>query len=250
MPLPQCPNGFYSYTIRPGDYLWLIARRLHTTVEEITAANPGIDAGNLMIGQTIHIPNRCSPEPAQPLSGGISRAEQTLSNQMRLLWEQHIYWTRMAILSTIFGSPDEKAVVDRLLQNPKDFEAALSPYYGEDNAAKFAELFTAHLTIAAELVQAAKAGDSAAADDAEKRWYANADQIAAFLGEINPNWSAQNWQKMLYDHLAMTKTEAVELLAQKYEDSIDTFDNIEQQALEMADMMTQGITKQFPRSFR
>ncbi|MEA4973339.1 MAG: acetylglutamate kinase [Candidatus Metalachnospira sp.] len=141
-------------------------------------------------------------------------------------------------------------MTNRLLRNPKDFEAALIPYYGEDIAAEFAELLTSHLTIAAELIKAAIANDSAAVDDAERQWYTNADQIAAFLSSINPYWSEQEWQKMLYDHLAMTKTEAVDILTQKYSDSINEFENIEQQALAMADMMTQGIVKQFPQYFR
>lgn len=168
---------------------------------------------------------------------------------MRLLWEQHVYWTRLFLLSTVFGLPDTELVTKRLLQNPKDFEAALKPFYGEDIAAKFEGLFTNHLTIAAELVNAAKAGDSVAAADAEKRWYANADEIAAFFGSINPYWSAQEWQKMLYDHLAMTKTEAVDLLTQKYEDGISIFELIEQEALMMADAMVQGLVKQFPQNF-
>ncbi len=181
---------------------------------------------------------------------GISKAEQTLSNHMRLLWEQHVYWTRMAVLSTVFGLPDVEFVTNRLLRNPKDFEAALRPFYGEDIAAQFAALLTTHLEIAGELVQAAKAGDSAAAADAEKRWYANADQIAAFLDSINPYWSEQEWQKLLHDHLAMTKTEAVDIITQKYVDSINVFENIEQEALVMADLMTQGIVKQFPQYFK
>lgn len=126
----------------------------------------------------------------------------------------------------------------------------MKPFYGENIAAVFAELFTRHLTIAAELVNAARAGDSAAVADAERRWYANADEIAAFLSNINPYWSVQEWQKMLYNHLAMTKAEAVAILTQKYEDSINIFGNIEQEALMMADAMTRGLTRQFPQNFR
>lgn len=248
--MPPCPAGTYPYTIRSGDSLWLIAQRFHTTIQEIAAANPGLNVNNLYIGQVICIPQRSGQMPVQPTPAGISKTEQMLSNHMRLLWEQHVYWTRMVILSIAFGLPDAEFVTNRLLRNPKDFEAVLRPLYGEDIAAKFAELFTNHLTIAAELVKAAKAGDGAAAADAEKRWYANADQIAALLGSINPYWSAQEWQKMLYNHLAMTKAEAVDILTQKYADSISTFESIEQQALAMADMMTQGIVKQFPSYFR
>ena len=248
--MPQCPTGAYSYTIQSGDSLWLIAQRFHTTIREIASLNPGLNTSNLFVGQTIRIPNKSCLKPMRPPFRGIGGATQILSNQMRLLWEQHIYWTRMAILSMTFGLPDTEAVINRLLQNPKDFESVLTQYYGKDIAAKFAELFTSHLTIAAELVKAAKAGNRAAAADAEKRWYANADQIADFLGGINPYWSAQEWRKMLYDHLAMTKTEAVDILTQKYEDSISVFENIEQEALEMSDMMTQGIAKQFYQYFR
>lgn len=248
--MPSCPAEPYAYTIRPGDSLWSIAQRFHTTIQEIASANPRLNVNNLRIGQTICIPRRYSPMPAQPFAGDISKAKQTLSNHMRLLWEQHVYWMRMVILSMALGLPDTEIVTNRLLRNPKDFEAALRPFYGEGIAGEFAELFTSHLAIAAELVQAAKANDSTAADDAEKRWYANADQIAAFLGRINPYWSAQEWKKMLYSHLAMTKAEAVDILTQKYTDSINMFENIEQEALAMADMMTQGIVKQFPQFFR
>ena len=250
MHMTSCPAAPHPYTIRSGDSLWSIAQRFHMTVQELASANHGLDANNLSIGQTICIPHRYSKMPAQPFAGGTGKAEQTLGNHMRLLWEQHVYWTRMVILSMAFGLPDTKAVTNRLLRNPKDFAAALRPFYGEDTAAKFAELFTSHLAIAAELVTAAKANDRAAAADAEKRWYANADQIAAFLGGINRYWSAEEWRRMLHDHLAMTKTEAVDLLTQKYEDSIIVFENIEQEALAMADRMIQGIVKQFPQQFR
>ncbi|SHO46751.1 LysM peptidoglycan-binding domain-containing protein [Anaerocolumna xylanovorans] len=233
----SCPTGTYPYKIQSGDSLWLIAQRYHTTIQEIAAVNSGIDMNNLYIGQII-----CIPE-------GYDTYLMILSNHMRLLWEQHVYWTRLVILSMVFGLPDTELVTNRLLRNAKDFEAALIPFYGEAVAAKFAELFTSHLTIAAELVQAAKDNNSTAAADAEMRWYANADQIAAFLGSINPYWSDEEWQSMLYDHLAMTKEEAVYLLTKNYEDSIAVFENIEQEALDMADMMTQGIVRQFPQYF-
>jgi hypothetical protein len=45
----------------------------------------------------------------------------------------------------------------------------------------------AHLVLAAQLVKDAKAGNSQAGEEAEKKWYANADEIAALLSSINPN---------------------------------------------------------------
>lgn len=168
-----------------------------------------------------------------------------LRDSLRMLWQQHVYWTRLFIVSAAFSLPDLDPVTKRLLRNPKDFEEALKPFYGNEKAARFDVLLTNHLTIAAELVKAAKAGDSNAAADAEKRWYANADDIAAFLASINPFWSESEWRAMLYEHLALTKTEAVNMLTKKYAESISTFDAIEKQALGMADTMVSGMARQF-----
>ncbi len=191
--------------------------------------------------------------PSRVLGGRwrrISQAHLDLNNMLRLLWEQHVWWTRSFIISVAANLPDLNVVTARLLRNPRDFQAALEPLYGPEIAAEFARLLTDHLTIAAELVQAAKAGDAARAADAERRWYLNADEIACFLARINPFWSAEEWRAMLHEHLALTKDEAVAYLTGKYEQSIQIFDQIELQALEMADVMTEGIVRQFPRRFR
>lgn len=249
--MPLCPAGTFLYTIRPGDSLWLIAQQFHTTIYAIASINQGIDINNLYVGQEICVPtgsesNTPSPYPAPMV---ISIAEANLNNHLRMLWEQHVFWTRLTILSLVFDLPDVDLVTNRLLQNPKDFEALLKPLYGNTVASEFSNLFTNHLVIAAELVKAAKAGDNTAAADAEKRWYANADEIAAFLASINPYWSQDDWKSMLYEHLALTKTEAVDMLSRNYSDGISTFDEIERQALEMADVMTNGIVNQFPDLF-
>lgn len=52
----QCPQGSFSYTIRPGDTLFILAQRFNTTVAAIQNINPGIDPNNLRIGQMICIP--------------------------------------------------------------------------------------------------------------------------------------------------------------------------------------------------
>jgi hypothetical protein len=217
----------------------------------IAAVNPGVDLNNLYTGQVICIRPKYGycPLSFYPACMEISKAEADLKNYLRMLWEQHVVWTRLTILSIAFDLPDVDLVTNRLLRNPKDFESALKPLYGDKIASRFADLFRSHLVIAAQLVKAAKAGDNKAAADAEKSWYANADEIAAFLGSINPYWSEEDWKTMLHEHLALTKSEAVDILTKNYEEGISIFDKIEKQALEMADVMTYGIVKQFPNKF-
>ena len=65
--MPSCPGGFL-YRIRPGDTYFQIAQRFGTTIDALVAANPGVDPGNLIIGQVICIP--VTPPPG-PCPGGF-----------------------------------------------------------------------------------------------------------------------------------------------------------------------------------
>lgn len=168
-----------------------------------------------------------------------------ITGQMRTLWEQHVYWTRFFIVSTAVGLSDIGAVTDRLLRNPKDFARVLIPFYGAETAGQFEELFTEHLKIGGDLVNAAKNDDSKKADELRRNWYENADEIDCFLASINPFWNSSKWQEMMYSHLNMTEKEAALQLQGDYKASIDMFDSIEQEALMMADYMACGIVRQF-----
>ena len=106
-----------------------------------------------------------------------------------------------------------------------------------------------HILIAVDLVTAAKAGDQAKQNDADRRWHANAADIATFLSGANPNWSRQAVLDMLNQHLSLTTKEAVDRLQQNYNDDIANFDAIFNQAMMMADTLSSGIIKQFPSKF-
>jgi len=178
--------------------------------------------------------NYCSSPKRQQLADTISR-----------LWIEHVFWTREYIKSAAFNSPDIDSVAARLLRNPSDFARVLKPYFGTQNTMLFQNLLTDHLNIAAQLVKAAKAGDSKTAEEVRRKWYANADEIAAFLRDINPCWNRKNWQDMLFEHLRMTENEAVSLLTGQYDASISQFDEIQKEALKMADYMIRGIIRRF-----
>ena len=87
-------------------------------------------------------------------------------------------WTRSLIISTVDQLGDLDAVTERLLRNPSDFAAVLTPYYGQAKAARFETLFKEHLLIAANLLNQAKAGNAEKTNAARQAWYANAAEIA------------------------------------------------------------------------
>ena len=168
-----------------------------------------------------------------------------LMNRIRQLWVQHVYWTRFFIISTSAGLADLEPVTKRLLQNPKDFARLLTPIYGIRLAGLFEKLFTQHLMIAADLVNAAKNGETDKVNYSRKEWYKNADEIAGFLSSVNRCWEEAKWKDMLYSHLEMTEKEATLRLQGNYTADINIFNNIESEALEMADYMSCGIIRTY-----
>lgn len=168
-----------------------------------------------------------------------------LRDQMRELWSQHVYWTRMDIISAAAGLDDAAVTTERLLRNPADFEAALAPFYGQRAAARFRGLLTEHLQLAAELIGATKANEPEKAAQAREKWYANAVELARLLAELNPAWNERGWEELLFGHLALTEREAALRLAGRYAEDTAVFERIEREALEMADVMSDGIVRQF-----
>jgi hypothetical protein len=88
-----------------------------------------------------------------------SSKQAALHDAMRKLWEDHITWTRVFIISAAADLPDKATATDRLLQNQVDIGNAIKPYYGEAAGNKLTALLKEHITTAAEIVVAVKTGD-------------------------------------------------------------------------------------------
>lgn len=179
----------------------------------------------------------------------ISQLEVDYRNDNRSLWEEHVAWTRMAIISLVNDLPDIEFVLARLLKNATDMGDMVRTLYGEQAATTYAALIQEHLLIAADLVKASLAGDEQAAAQAEQKWYENADQIAQFLSSVNPFLSEDEMREMFYHHLELTKQEAVSMMNQDYEKDIAIYDEIEKQAREMADTISDAMVQLYPTTF-
>ena len=189
------------------------------------------------------------PNAASPLKDESSK-RAAFHDAMRKLWEDHITWTRIFIISAAGDLPDKATATDRLLQNQSDIGNAIKPYYGDAAGDKLTALLKEHITTAAEVVAAAKANDSAKLADANKRWFANTDQIADFLSGANPkNWPPAEMRSMMHDHLDLTTKEAVARLHGDWAGDVAAYDAVHRQILHMADGLSMGIINQFPKKF-
>jgi hypothetical protein len=194
-----------------------------------------------------HQHHATAPVAAVPRTARAAR----LHDGMRKLWEDHITWTRLAIVSFAGGLPDLPATQERLLRNQSDIAAAIRPYYGRTAERRLRSLLRAHIVGAVTLLGAAKAADSAAVGRAQTAWYANGREIADFLATANPrNWPRSEMRAMMRTHLDETLKEAVDRLNGRFTADVADYDAIHRTILEMADMLSDGIVAQFPNRFR
>ena len=169
---------------------------------------------------------------------------------VRKLWEDHVTWTRVYIIAALADLPEADAAAQRLLQNQTDIGNAVKPFYGDEAGEQLTALLEDHILIAVDLLAAAKAGDSAKLEDANKRWYENADDIAAFLNSANPrHWRLDEMKTMMKDHLDLTLEEATARLNEDWAGDVVAYDKVHNEILHMADMISDGIIRQFPKSF-
>ena len=182
--------------------------------------------------------------------GEVSREEVALRNDMRKLWEDHIVWTRLAIISLTTGAPDTEATVGRLLANQTHIGDAVKPFYGRAAGNELTRQLRLHILIAAEVIAAAKAGDAAKLADAQARWRANADDIAGVLASVNPrHWKLRTMKAEMRTHLDLTTREVVARLQGNWNADVAAYDEIHDHILHLADFLSAGLVKQFPKRF-
>ena len=171
-------------------------------------------------------------------------------DKMRKLWEDHVTWTRLAIVTFADGSPGLDATAARLMKNQEDIGDAIRPFYGNAAGRHLTALLKDHIGIAVELLVAAKAGDQQAFDKANTAWYANADDIADFLAAANPtHWPRSEMRAAMRGHLDQTLDEASHELGGKYAASVADYERIHRHILHMADALSTGIMRAFPKRF-
>ena len=135
--------------------------------------------------------------------------------------------------------------------NQVDIGNAIKPYYGDAAGNQLTALLKEHIVGAVALLQAAKAGDQALVKQRSAEWYVNGNEIADFLHDANPrNWSKTEMRGMMKRHLDQTLSEAVHRLGGNYASGRPRLRGDPPPHPDMADSLSDGIIKQFPRRFR
>jgi hypothetical protein len=146
--------------------------------------------------------------------------------------------------------PDKQAAAARLMKNQEDIGHAMAGFYGAAAGDSLTGLRKEHIAIAVDLINAAKAGDTAAQKQADDKWQQNAENIADFLSRANPNWPRATLVDLMKMHLSTTTNEVVARLHKDWNADVQgAIDRVYAHILKMSDALTDGILKQFPEKF-
>jgi hypothetical protein len=180
----------------------------------------------------------------------LTQQEVALHDGMRRLWEDHITWTRLAIITLTTDAPDTQATVARLLRNQTDIGNAVKPFYGNAAGNELTRQLRRHILVAADVIAAAKAGDSAKLANDQARWAKNGEDIAAVLHSVNPRyWRLPVMQAELRTHLKLTTDEVVARLQERWGADVAAYERVHRHALHLSDLLSEGLVKQFPGRF-
>lgn len=265
-----CQNKIV-HTIQAGDSLYKLSRQYHTTVTELILGNPGVNPYNLQIGMQLFIcPGEGYVPPQNPGGGNMgggtgnpgggsmgggtgnpgsnneteSEREDSilrLNEDMRLAWLNHVYWTRMYLMSAVADNADQQAVEERLLETADEITDVFARYLPIATTRQLRNLLTEHIEIGGQIIQALKAKNMSDYDALVQEWYRNANQMATLFASHNPYFESRETRNMLLNHLDLTREEIEQQVNGEYEQSIDVFRDVEQQALAMADYFARGL---------
>lgn len=169
---------------------------------------------------------------------------------MRQLWEDHQVYNRNFIISYIAGIDDVSKVSSRAAKTQQDIGKVIQSVYGSAVGAKLINLLKEHFALGESMIKAAKAGKKSELNNSIKKWYTNADEIAYFLSSINPNWEKTKLMFLLHKHLELTIAEVTARLKKDWRSDINSYDKDQVYMLKFADMLSEGIIKQFPGKFK
>jgi hypothetical protein len=178
-----------------------------------------------------------------------SAAATELKQDMRKLWTDHVVWTRDYIIAAVGDQPDAQAATARLMKNQEDIGGAVGKFYGASAGQQLTTMLKEHISIAVDVIKAAKSGDKAALQQANTKWEQNAVAIAEFLSKANPNWPRETLVDMMKKHLSTTTNEVVARLHKNWDEDVRAFDAVYDHILHMSDALAEGIVKQFPDKF-
>ena len=112
-------------------------------------------AGLLLLGACAAEGGETTTEAAavqqdEAAENGATIDRDQFRRDVRGLWEDHIAWTRLFIVSVVDGLKDVDVTAARLLRNQTEIGDAIKPFFGDEAGKQLTELLNEHILVAAD----------------------------------------------------------------------------------------------------
>jgi len=174
-----------------------------------------------------------------PLPNIEQRGNVTFT-KMRFVWTQHVYWTRMLLISLTERLRDQDAVSRRLMENPVDIGGMYLKCCGRDSARTINNLISEHLRIGGELISAMRDRRNDV-DILKRRLYANAEKMADAFSLASTIYDREILKKFFDKNLDLTIQQINMRLSGNHRAEILAFGEIEKESMALADYLSSGI---------
>lgn len=155
----------------------------------------------------------------------------------RYLWNDHISYTRNAIISLIAELPDVDAVSARLMKNQEDIGTFISPYYSVDQVSALVDLLKQHIAIAADVVNGV--------EGAKLKWEMNGNDVVNYMSQMNRMfWPVSVTKPLWTSHMDLTIAEIDARKQKNWTTDITSYDSGHAVISDFADIFASGIIYQ------
>ena len=198
--------------------------------------------GNIGIGVVIPGGQRPGGSGTQA-PGEMQNSVNQLFEAMRLAWLELIYWTRMYMMSVDSGADakEQYAVEGRLLETADAITDVFAERLPVAVTRQLRNLLVEHVEMTGQIIRTLKSGDMENYDRQIREWYANANQIATLLADQNPYFAGKETRNLLLNYLDVTREIIEHQMNGEYDQSIDTFRDLSDLVLELADYLARGL---------
>lgn len=170
----------------------------------------------------------------------------TLNN----LEAEHVDLASAATRAGFDGDTSFTAAAEALGKNTDELTAAIASVYGDEAGAQFKEIWASHIGFFVDYTVAAKAGDTAAMDEAVQNLNGYVEAISTFLSEANPNLPKEAVAQLVTEHVTLLKEAVDKHGAGDFAGSYDAQDRARTQITsQIADTLSGAIVKQYPEKF-
>ena len=178
-----------------------------------------------------------------------NKSSYAFAQTMQRLWMDHAIWARQYIIAAVDDRPELTEALARWLRNAADVGAALEEFYPRRPARRVAKLLKQHITVAVDLVDAAKNVDGAKFTAIDQVWTSNSDDLVDELCARDQSCSRDEVAARWDLARALTEQVLTARLEQHFDHDVESFDQLLTTCAAMGDLITDGILRQFADRF-